>query len=61
MRPDPDLSKDNTEEAEAVDTPAPHRTIRGVPVTQEQILTWADEAEAGYDPSFLRSQGRPAS
>lgn len=36
-------------------------TINGIPVTDEQIATWADEAEAGYDVEALkrRARGRP--
>lgn len=33
-------------------------TINGVPVTEEQIAAWADEAEAGYDVDVLRKRGR---
>ncbi len=33
-------------------------TIGGVPVTQEQIQAWADEAERGYDVEELRRRGR---
>lgn len=33
-------------------------TINGVPVTDEQIQTWADEAEAGYDVDALKKRGR---
>lgn len=29
-------------------------TISGVPVTEEMIQAWADEAEAGYDPSNIK-------
>lgn len=35
------------------------RTIDGAPVTEEQIQTWADEAETGYDVADLRRRGRP--
>lgn len=35
------------------------RTVDGVPVTEEQIQSWADEAEAGYDVAALRRRGRP--
>lgn len=36
--------------------------IRGKVVTEEQVDAWVAEAEAGYDPSYLRSRiiGRPA-
>lgn len=34
-------------------------TIEGQPVTEDQVQAWADEAEAGYDPSVLRRRGRP--
>jgi hypothetical protein len=33
-------------------------TINGVPVTEEQIQAWADEAERGYDLEQLRRRGR---
>lgn len=33
-------------------------TINGVPVTDEQIATWAAEAEAGYDVEALKRRGR---
>lgn len=33
-------------------------TINGVPVTEEQIEAWADEAEAGYDVETLKKRGR---
>lgn len=33
-------------------------TISGVPVTEEQIQAWADEAERGYDVEHLRRRGR---
>ena len=33
-------------------------TINGQPVTQEQIATWAAEAEAGYDVTALKRRGR---
>jgi hypothetical protein len=33
-------------------------TIKGVPVTEEQIQAWADEAEAGYDVDALKKRGR---
>lgn len=35
------------------------REIRGQAVSEEQIQTWADEAEAGYDTTTLRRRGRP--
>lgn len=34
-------------------------TINGIPVTDEMIEGWADEAEAGYDVAALRKRGRP--
>lgn len=33
-------------------------TINGVPVSDDQIRAWADEAEAGYDVDALRRRGR---
>ncbi len=33
-------------------------TIDGVPVTDEMIQEWADEAERGYDVEVLRKRGR---
>lgn len=33
-------------------------TIDGVPVSQEQIQAWADEAESGYDVALLKKRGR---
>ncbi|UFS61256.1 ribbon-helix-helix domain-containing protein [Subtercola endophyticus] len=33
-------------------------TIRGAPVTEEQIAAWAAEAEAGYDVDALKKRGR---
>ena len=33
-------------------------TIDGVPVTDEMIQAWADEAERGYDVEVLRTHGR---
>jgi len=33
-------------------------TIDGVPVTDEMIQAWADEAERGYDVEVLRKRGR---
>ena len=37
------------------------RLLRGVPVSDEQIQAWADEAERGYDLADLPSPrpGRP--
>ena len=37
------------------------RLLRGVPVTDEQIQAWADEAERGYDLTKLAPArpGRP--
>lgn len=32
--------------------------ITGVPVTDEMIQEWADEAEKGYDVAQLRKRGR---
>jgi len=32
--------------------------INGVPVNNEQIQAWADEAERGYDVAALRRRGR---
>ena len=32
--------------------------INGVPVTEEKIQEWADEAERGYDVEQLRKRGR---
>ncbi len=32
--------------------------IEGVPVTDEMIQKWADEAEKGYDVDQLRKRGR---
>jgi hypothetical protein len=37
---------------------AERETIKGIPVTEEQIAAWADEAEAGYDISALKKRGR---
>jgi hypothetical protein len=36
-------------------------TIKGAPITEEQIDAWSAEAEAGYDPQVLekRGSGRP--
>ena len=33
-------------------------TINGAPVTEEQIVAWAAEAEAGYDVAALKRRGR---
>ena len=33
-------------------------TIDGVPVTDETIQKWADEAERGYDVDVLKKRGR---
>ncbi len=33
-------------------------TVNGVPVTDEMIQAWADEAERGYDVEVLRKRGR---
>lgn len=33
-------------------------SINGVQVTEEQIATWAAEAEAGYDVHALKKRGR---
>ncbi|WES63921.1 ribbon-helix-helix protein, CopG family [Microbacter sp. GSS18] len=33
-------------------------TINGVPVTEEQIAAWAEEAEAGFDVEALKRRGR---
>ncbi|KJQ55012.1 ribbon-helix-helix protein, CopG family [Microbacterium sp. SA39] len=33
-------------------------TINGQPVTEEQIVAWAAEAEAGYDVELLKRRGR---
>lgn len=33
-------------------------TINGVPVTEDQIQVWADEAERGYAVEHLRRRGR---
>jgi predicted HicB family RNase H-like nuclease len=33
-------------------------TMRGKPVTEEQIQAWADEAEKGYPAEQLRKRGR---
>ena len=33
-------------------------SINGVPVTDEMIQDWADEAERGYDVEVLKKRGR---
>ncbi|RCS58825.1 ribbon-helix-helix domain-containing protein [Microbacterium sp. JB110] len=33
-------------------------TINGIPVTEEQLQAWADEAERGYDVEALKKRGR---
>ena len=33
-------------------------TVNGVPVSEEKIQEWADEAERGYDVGKLRKRGR---
>ena len=33
-------------------------TIDGVPVTDEMVQEWADEAERGYDVEVLKKRGR---
>lgn len=33
-------------------------TIKGIPVTEEQIAGWVSEAEAGYDVKALKKRGR---
>jgi len=33
-------------------------TIHGKPVTEKQIASWADEAEAGFDVDALKKRGR---
>lgn len=35
-------------------------TINEVPVTDQMVQDWADEAEAGYDVEKLRKRGRPS-
>jgi len=35
-----------------------NETINGVPVTEEQILAWAAEAETGYDVEALKKRGK---
>ncbi len=32
--------------------------VKGRPVIEEQVQTWADEAEAGYEVEQLRRRGR---
>jgi len=34
-------------------------TIGGKPVTEEQIRTWAEDADKGFDVEELRRRGRP--
>lgn len=41
-----------------IDGMAEEETINGVPVTEEQIAAWADEAETGFDLEALRKRGR---
>jgi hypothetical protein len=36
----------------------PDETIGGVPVTEEQIASWAAEAEDGFDAQKLKRRGR---
>ncbi|OFE16037.1 CopG family transcriptional regulator [Humibacillus sp. DSM 29435] len=33
-------------------------TVNGVPVSEEKIREWAEEAERGYDVEKLRKRGR---
>lgn len=33
-------------------------SMKGTPVTEEQIAAWAEEAERGYDVEILRKRGR---
>lgn len=35
-----------------------HETINGIPVTEDQISTWVEEAEEGYDIDALKKRGR---
>ncbi len=35
------------------------RVIHGKPVSEDQVDSWVDEAEAGYDVEMLRKRGRP--
>ena len=35
-----------------------NETINGMPVTDDQIEAWAEEAEAGYDVNALKKRGR---
>ena len=37
---------------------ASRETIKGVPVTEEQIAEWVSGAEAGYDITALKKRGR---
>ena len=41
-----------------IDGMAEEETINGVPVTEEQIAAWVDEAETGFDLEALRKRGR---
>ncbi len=34
------------------------QTIKGEPVSEQDIDAWADEAEQGYDVAVLRKRGR---
>ena len=34
-------------------------TIKGMPVTDQEIEAWAQEAEVGYDVVELKKRGRP--
>ena len=40
----------------ALDVTSP--TIKGQPVSDEQLQAWSDEAEAGYPVELLRKRGR---
>lgn len=33
-------------------------SMKGTPVTEEQIAAWAEEAERGYDVEILHKRGR---
>ena len=33
-------------------------TIKGEPISEQDITAWADEAEQGYDVAALRKRGR---
>lgn len=37
---------------------AGEESINGVPVSEEQIRAWADQAEAGFDVEALKRRGR---